>query len=928
MKTLLLISKFIATKERSEIITLEHFVAASQFIEPMKNTDSNKKYSKLINAVKKLTVSESEIQLLLKYETEVTEYTLEKTANEEFIDFAKEVGEFLESVTKNGVPYKEDFLVIRTPPATAKLNYHKQIKSIEALKNTLLNEVFGQDQVIEDLTDSLTRSSWDEHSAKPSGIFLFLGPPATGKTFLAETLSHHIKSYEFKSFDMTQYTNSNEAFGLVGGKKSYDDSTPGQLTQFVKKNPKSIILFDEFEKAHTQVLLSLLQLLSTGFIIDEHTEEKIDFRDTIIIFTSNLGKSLYNNRMYLEQLQKNPNQAKESLLANIATATKIERDRKVKAIPAEFLSRLSQGSVELFRKLNFEHLITIAEQQIQKDISLFSNSSNLKLSIEDRALVYLLTLSFAPTFDIRAIKSHISSLLIDPITDYIRKESKATALEHVKLKLSNSAKEFIKKTDFLELQKTLSLKHQTVVFKTKITKKSNTLYIIFDDIEITKLSFSKDIGMAGGIVVTLPEITFDQVAGHEFIKQRLKETISILKNKQRLKELDVDAPSGMLLYGPPGTGKTMLAQAFANEANLPFIACSGQDLLSGKFIEDIFQRARDYAPAIIFIDEIDALPMRGSMNAHADALINKLLTEISGFDTDDQEIFVIAATNLKEKLDPALIRSGRIDLHFKVPPLDKAARRWFIEKQLKHDLYSSNIDIEQVILVSAGLNGADLEKVHRESVLRAVRKNLSEIPQALLIEEINILKYGAKRSIESSQLALEETAYHEAAHAVISKTLIPERIIEQISVVAHENSLGMVSFDNEQELDHTKDFLFSMTCVALAGRAAQVKQFGSRGLDTGASSDLRQSMSLAWAATAKYGMEDKCYNMDIASLQEMSKLPLFQTRVESLIEDWIKKATVETNVLVDKHWSKIEAVAREVLEKEILDEKTLYQLMR
>lgn len=303
----------------------------------------------------------------------------------------------------------------------SKSEYRAKLAELEQLKKTLFKEVYGQDHVIEHLVDSMAKSLWHKNRDKPQGVFLFAGPPASGKTFLAELFAKHLDTdYRYKLFDMTHYSNSNEVFGLVGAKKTYDDAAPGQLTQFVKKHPKSVIVFDEFEKAHTQVLLGLLRLLSTGFLNDEYIEQEVDFRDTIIIFTSNLGRDVYTKKNYLRFIDSNPSHARAALLEQLRKETKMERDQQVKAIPLELLSRLSQGGILLFKALGLTELMLTADKQINKDLHVFSQMSQIHFESLPAQITQLLLMSFSPFFDIRDIKANISGKIIDPLTDFIR----------------------------------------------------------------------------------------------------------------------------------------------------------------------------------------------------------------------------------------------------------------------------------------------------------------------------------------------------------------------------------------------------------------------------------------------------------------------------------------------------------------------------
>ena len=803
------------------------------------------------------------------------------------------------------------------PQAGKHLQALTEVAEVKAL---LSSKVFDQDMAVEAISDAVMQMSWQSTSNRPRASFFFLGPPATGKTYLAQLLGQGLQGYAFKAFDMTQYVSEEEGFGLTGLRKGYANAGAGTLTEFVKQNPKSILVFDEVEKTHTRVQSGLLRLFSEGFLQDSFLNEDIDFRQTVVIFTSNLGSELYSNKTFVEQMQQQPHQARETLLEVIRREKKVEKGHEVNAISPEMLSRISQGSIILFNRLSLAGLTRIAENQVKQDIQRFEKAMGITLkNPQGPKLAQMVVLSFAPSFDVRALKARSADLVIDPITDYLL-ANPSIELNQLNIALAPDMMAFLEANQPLDvLIKQLTHKHQRLSTAFEIQHSGNQLHLVFKNPQIEKLSRGDDYGDASGIQVALPEVSFADIAGHDVIKRRLKEVIDQIHQTEKLKSLGVSLPKGMLLYGPPGTGKTLLAKAFSNEAGLPFIACSGNDLLAEGFIKKLFSRAREYAPALIFIDEIDALPKRGEAGAYADALVNRLLVELDGFSKSGDDIFVMAATNRKDKIDSAIVRSGRIDLHLEVPHLDKGARRWFLEKFLKQPNFATDIDLERLLTFTAGLSGADMQKIHRESVLESIRQGVEIIPESLVLEQINTLKYGQPLSLAESDQRLKETAYHEAGHAVISMVLLPERKIEQLTVVPRSNALGMVSFDIEEAVDYHKDYLFNLTCVALAGRIAQVKATGPKGLDSGASGDLKQAMRYAYLAIAEWGMSDALPNISPAALRQQTQQDWFVQETEAQIRQWMADATLKTQSLVEQYMPAIEAITQDVLQKEILD---------
>lgn len=914
MRNMLLGGKLLALDSGANEITLDHLRMALTGLQPVADNDFRRLCAEL-------ALSDAP-----SCQERFTEERLEQVASQPRLPYAADVLLLLERLRQAGLDLSSTITEPFVDLQQRRGRYHGVVAEVAELRALLNNRIFDQEAAVEAVSDAVMRMSWSDPADRPRAIFSFLGPAATGKTYMARLMGQGLQGYALRAFDMTQFSSEKESFGLVGLRKGFSDATTGLLTDFVKQNPRAIIVFDELEKSHSRVQTALLRLLSEGRLRDEYSGEEIDFRQTIVVFTSNLGSSLYTNRTFVEQARQHPHQAREQLLQAMAQERKIEDGHQVAAIAPEMISRLSQGSIILFNRLGMEALARIARNQIQTEGKAFETRLGLAVSFQQlERLLQLLVLGFAPEFDTRALKSRLSDLVYDPITDYLLQHPDSD-IDRVELGVADDVIGFLQQQDLQQLPHQLARKHQRVYFDPRISLSGSTLQLRFAQVRVEKLARSEDFMDASGIRVDLPEVSFAQIAGHRQIKTRLSETINLVRNRDQLRQQGIAVPRGMLLYGVPGTGKTLLAKAFAHEAGLPFIACAGNDLLDERFIRKLFARAREYAPTIIFIDEIDALPRRGSAGALADALVNRMLVEIDGFGSDD-EIFIIAATNRKDLIDPALLRSGRIDLHFEVPQLDKDARRWFIERMLSRPRFRTDIDVEQLVMLSAGFSGADLEKVGREVVLQALREEQPEIGADLIIEQINTQKYGAPLDLEEGRQHLLETAWHEAAHAVISRVLLPQRRIEQVTVVARAHFLGMVAYDNDQQHDYTREFLFSLTCVALAGRAAQVRKFGARGLDSGASGDLQQAAHYAWLAIAEWGMDPALYNLPIAALKEHLHRTPYATQLEESIKHWLDEATARTDALVESHWRQIERVALRVLQDEIIDAPTLHQLM-
>ena len=840
------------------------------------------------------------------------------------------------------------------------------IKDAKNMKEALSKNLFGQDRAIEVIANSI-KSNIVIDKNTPKATYLFLGPPATGKTYLSELMTKEMSEYKIRKFDMTQYheQNGGELYGYPKGWSGYG---VGQLTGFVYDNPKTIIVLDAFEKADNVIQNNLLSIFEGGQMRDACGWDKmsdqpcsdddgkiynegnanfiVDFRQTIFIITSSLGKELYSDTKFIELVDDDYIQAESMILDALKREEKrnIKTGGNQKAIIPELISRFSQATIVLFNKLNYVAYEAIGKKSFLEYQKAFGSTMEIEFNVDQNFEKFLKTqiLLFAPEFDARRIKNKMGEVFFTKLTDYIHNKGKdITQFDEVKVSISKKATEFLISNIYPLIKEEklvkelfrknikLSIDDSFSIKGTVITYKINSCG--FKQVKRIR-DFSED-----GLVFDIPNVSFDDIAGHHKAKGRLLEVIKFLKEPKLLKDFNIQPPKGMLLYGPPGTGKTLLAKAFSAEAELPFISITGVELLQLDKIKKIFAKAKDYAPAIIFIDEIDTIGKREKENSR-EVQINKFLAEMDGFaNKEDEHVFIIAATNYKENIDPAIIRPGRIEIHIPIDDLDRDARQFFIDKIIKEKPTSGEFDINKLLIATAGLTGAQLELISKEASFYCIRNDIDAITHAILIEQINFVKYGEGHAQILDESAYKKTAVREAAHVIMSKLLMPNVPLKQISVIPKNHTKGFIetNYDKLQK-NITVEGMKNRICISLAGRIAQIKKYGAiDGLDMEASSDLKHAINDAFIAIAHYGMDEKVRYVKTKELNsnnetqkiEASNMQCDDQKVNDAIERWMREAEEKTLKLMDEHWKKIEGLTLLLLDKEIVYEEDLREVL-
>ncbi|MDB5190513.1 MAG: hflB [Segetibacter sp.] len=428
-------------------------------------------------------------------------------------------------------------------------------------------------------------------------------------------------------------------------------------------------------------------------------------------------------------------------------------------------------------------------------------------------------------------------------------------------------------------------------------------------------------------------INFGDVAGLDEAKVEVMEIVDFLKNPKKYTALGGKIPKGALLVGPPGTGKTLLAKAMAGEAQVPFFSLSGSDFVEmfvgvgASRVRDLFKQAREKAPCIIFIDEIDAIGRARGRNAimsndERENTLNQLLVEMDGFATDIG-IIILAATNRPDVLDTALLRPGRFDRQISIDRPDVKGREAIFKVHLKPIKISETLDIHKLAEQTPGFAGADIANVCNEAALIAARKNKTAVDMSDFQDAVDRVIGGLEKR---NKIILPEekeiVAYHEAGHAICGWFLEHAYPLLKVTIVPRGTAaLGYAQYTPREQYLYNTDQLFDQICMTLGGRAAEQIFFGK--ISTGASNDLQQITKMAYSMVTVYGMNDKIGNVSYYDpTQENTFTKPFSEETGKMIDEevrkLIEKAYVHTLALLTEKKNEVDILGKELLTKEVL----------
>lgn len=445
------------------------------------------------------------------------------------------------------------------------------------------------------------------------------------------------------------------------------------------------------------------------------------------------------------------------------------------------------------------------------------------------------------------------------------------------------------------------------------------------------------------------KVLFDDIAGNDSAKQDLEEVVDFLKHPKKYEELGAKIPKGVLLVGNPGTGKTMLARAVAGEANVPFFSISGSEFVEmfvgvgASRVRDLFAKAKKNAPAIIFIDEIDAVGRKrgsgmGGGHDEREQTLNQILVEMDGFETGTN-VIVLAATNRADVLDPALLRPGRFDRRTTIMLPERKDREAILKVHFKKKPTDDTVDLDKLAAKTAGSSGADLANIANEAAIIAARDNRKKITNKDLTEAFEKVAIGPERKAKvMSDKEKELTAYHEAGHAIVGHVLPDSDPVHKVTIIPRGGTGGVTWFLPPEDKSYTNVYEFKdILARAMGGRIAEKIIYGADGITTGAGSDLRKATEIARDMVIEQGMgtklRDQVFHEDNGGMvfdkitHERPYSDDTAKQIDEEVESLIKEAARRAEAVIMHNREGLEILAKALLEEETIDEPKVGKLL-
>jgi len=770
----------------------------------------------------------------------------------------------------------------------------------------------GQEKAAAAITQWLARGDACRRFGGIADMLVIAGPPASGKKLLMLQTLKTLRR-ERLHLHLGEYAFADDIDRLLGEK--------GVLTQWIAAHPEGAVVFEEIDACDRSIQRALAAIVSDGA---PGAPERYARALFVILFK--IKEPEWLEEGFLERYYAQPLLEQAHVYESLAAIGTADDNGVMRPLfDPELLNVMSETDLVLLRPHDLPALQRITEAVLRQSLAQWNETHAVQAEAHHpRELSLALLLSFSPYLNSTRVAHKLPAYLYDLVAAELPESGTVT------IDIGRDARNLLR-TTFADEDDLKSFgkydRRFRLIWEYRPDEGGMTLRL--RSIEEREGELPAAVSADRLFIRTSGE-GFSEIAGQKRVKRQLAALTKLLRNEAGLKQFGITLPKGLLLYGPEGVGKSMLVKAFAKEANLPYLYLHGSDLFDEALIEAAYRRARQAAPLIVILENVD---VKGLIEGSYTPIPTEALGAAIDRSPDEAErfVFTVMTAQHKEEVPQSLMHPGRIDQFVEVPELDKEARLFFAGKLLEKP--HEKIDVERITRYMSGMNGYELGRIAKACSLEAIKQGKDRLDERIIIDQINTIKYGSrldKKRLKNFEEDLRRSAYHEAAHAVVSLLLLPQVEIEQVTVIPRSEALGLVSYTQEKlQANLNVEEIRGNIAVCLAGRLATIKAFGEReGLETGAYNDLQQATMFAYSAVVQYGMDETLPNLNIELLQQNVSATLFDEAVERRIAHWIAEGSAAAKRLIEAHWPLIETVAQRLIREEVIEGselKTLYE---
>lgn len=745
-----------------------------------------------------------------------------------------------------------------------------------------------------------------------AGVLVIAGPPASGKKLMVLQIAAQLER-ERLHLHMGEFAFADDIDRLLGEK--------GVLTAWIEAHPQGCVVFEDIDESDHSIQRALAAIISDGA-----AGEAQRYARALFIFVFKIKAPEWIEEAFLDRYYETPLLEQARLYESLATVG-IPDDNGVMhpLFDPELLNVLSETDLVLRYPNDLETLQRITQELLEASVQHWNKTHAVTIELKyPSELALALLLSFSPYLNSTRVAHKLPAYLHDLISAELPEQGVVT-LDVSKEARSRLHTAFASESDIKSFGK--YDRRFSLVWERETVKTGSILRL--HDIEEHSAELTQTPPQMDRLHIhPVGKSGFDAIAGQKRAKKQLTSLLKVLRDEAGLTQFGITLPKGLLLYGPEGVGKTLLVKAFAKEAGLPYIYLRGSDLFSEELIDAAYQRARQAAPLLVILENVD---IKGIIEGNYTPIPTEALGSAidRSPDTPERFVFTVMTAQQKEEVPKALMHSGRIDQFVEVPELDKEARLFFAKQLLEKP--HEKIDTERITRYMSGMNGYELGRIAKACALEAIKQGKRKLDEQIVIDQINTIKYGSrldKKRLKNFEQDLRRSAYHEAGHAITTLALLPEVEIEQVTVIPRSEALGLVSYTQEAlQANMSVAEIRGNIAVSLAGRLATIKQFGEEeGMETGAYNDLQQATMYAYSAIAQYGMDETLQNISIELLQQNVSNALFDDKVETRVAYWISEGTAAAKNVLETHWELLELVAQQLIKEEFIEGETLKAL--